>query len=149
MNDIKLLEKSTREKAEKMLHFLDSEKIPYRVIETKRSESVQRAYYAQGRETLAVVNIKRRSAGLAEITESENKNKITWTLKSKHIEGRALDVVPVIDGKISWAITSKEIAAAYMRIGMIGEAAGLSWGGRWTPIDKFGIGKDAPHFEEA
>ena len=148
MNDIRLLEPDTRERVEKMLHFLDQEKIPYRVIETKRSESIQRAFYAQGREPLAVVNIKRRAAGLAEINESDNKRKITWTLKSKHIDGRAADIVPVIDGKIPWSITTKEIAAAYMRIGMAGEAAGLSWGGRWTPLDKFGIGKDAPHFEE-
>lgn len=149
MNDIKLLCKSTREKAENFIHSLDANKIKYRILETVRTDAVQRAYFAQGREPLAVVNIKRRSAGLGEITESENKNKITWTLKSKHLEGRALDVVPVIDGKIPWVINSKEIADAYMRIGLIGEAAGLSWGGRWTPIDKFGIGKDAPHFEEA
>lgn len=149
MNDIRQLEQSTREKVEKLLHFLDKEKIPYRVIETKRTESVQRAYYAQGREPVAVVNIKRRSAGLPEIGEIENRNKITWTLESKHLVGRAIDIVPVIDGKIPWNINSKEIASAYMRIGLIGEAAGLTWGGRWTPIDKFGIGKDAPHFEEA
>lgn len=148
MNDIRLLEPNVRAMVEKMLHFLDQEKIPYRVIETKRSESIQRAYYAQGREPLSVVNIKRRSAGLPEIGEIENKNKITWTLKSKHLDGKAADIVPVIDGKIPWNINSKEIAAAYMRIGMAGEAAGLSWGGRWTPLDKFGIGKDAPHFEE-
>lgn len=149
MNKIEQLAPSTREKVEKMLHFLDSEKIPHRVLETLRTEAIQRAYYAQGRETLAVVNIKRRSAGLAEIGESENKRKITWTLKSKHIEGKAVDIVPVIDNKIPWNINSKEIAAAYMRIGLIGESVGLSWGGRWTPVDKFGIGKDAPHFEEA
>jgi hypothetical protein len=149
MTDIKLLTPSMREKVENFIHALDANGVKYRIIETKRTESTQRAYYAQGREPVAVVNIKRRSAGLGEITESENRNKITWTLESKHLVGRAIDIVPVIDGKIPWNINSKEIAAAYMRIGLIGEAAGLAWGGRWTPIDKFGIGKDAPHFEEA
>ena len=149
MTKIEMLTPSMKEKTEKMLHFLDAEKIQYKVLETLRTEAVQRAYFAQGREPLAVVNIKRRSAGLGPITDIENARKITWTLESKHIAGKAIDIVPIIDGKIPWNINSKEIAYLYLRIGKIGEACGLSWGGRWTPIDKFGIGKDAPHFEEA
>lgn len=144
---IELLEPSTREKVEKMLHFLDSEKISYKVIETLRTEAVQMAYYAQGRQPLYTVNALRKEAGLFVIDEATNKRIITWTLRSKHLEGKAIDIVPVKDGKIPWNILSQEIADLYIRIGKIGESVGLAWGGRWTPIDKFGLGKDAPHFE--
>jgi peptidoglycan LD-endopeptidase CwlK len=149
MTKIELLEPNTREKVEKMLHFMDNEKIPYKVIETLRSPAVQQAYYAQGRMPLDTVNSLRKDAGLWAIDEATNKRMITWTMKSKHLEGKAIDIVPVIDGKIPWNILSQDIANLYIRIGKIGEAVGLTWGGRWTPIDKFGIGKDAPHFETA
>lgn len=147
MTDINLLQEPALSKCRAFIAKLNEQKIPYKVIETLRTEAVQRAYYAQGREPLAVVNIKRRSAGLWEIGESENKRKITWTLESKHLKGLAIDIVPVFDGKIPWNINSNEIAQLFMRFGLIGESCGLEWGGRWTPIDKFGIGKDAPHFE--
>lgn len=147
MTKIELLEPNTREKVEKMLHFLDAEKITYKVIETLRTEATQQAYYAQGRMPLYTVNSLRKDAGLFVIDESTNKNVITWTLKSKHLDGKAIDIVPVVNGRIPWNINSQEIADLYIRIGKIGESVGLEWGGRWKPIDKFGVGKDAPHFE--
>lgn len=147
MTKIELLEPKTREKVEKMLHFLDSEKISYKVIETLRTLATQKAYYAQGREPLYTTNALRKEAGLYMIDEATNKRIITWTLKSKHIDGKAIDIVPVLDGRIPWNINSQEVADLYIRIGKIGEAVGLEWGGRWKPIDKFGVGKDAPHFE--
>jgi peptidoglycan L-alanyl-D-glutamate endopeptidase CwlK len=148
MNKIELLAPTTREKVEKMVHFLDSEKIPYRIIETLRTAATQTAYYAQGREPLESVNAKRKAAGLQPLIESDNKYKITWTLKSNHLSGHAIDIVPMVDGKVPWNINTDKIASAYKRLGEIGESVGLSWGGRWKPLDKFGIGKDAPHFEE-
>jgi peptidoglycan L-alanyl-D-glutamate endopeptidase CwlK len=42
-----------------------------------RSAAEQKAFYAQGRETLAVVNALRHNAGLSPITAAENKRKIT------------------------------------------------------------------------
>ena len=147
MTKIELLEPNTREKVEKMLHFLDAEKITYKVIETLRTEATQQAYYAQGRMPLYTVNSLRKDAGLWVIDEVTNKRIITWTLKSKHLDGKAIDIVPVFDGKIPWNIKNQEIADLYIRIGKIGESVGLEWGGRWKPLDKFGVGKDAPHFE--
>lgn len=147
MTKIEALEPGTREKVEKMLHFLDAEKISYKIIETLRTTKVQQAYYAQGRNPLYTVNALRKEAGLWVIDEATNKRIITWTLKSKHLEGRAIDIVPIKDGKIPWNILSQEIADLYIKIGEIGESVGLEWGGRWKPIDKFGVGKDAPHFE--
>ena len=147
MTKIEALEPGTREKVEKMLHFLDAEKISYKIIETLRTTKVQQAYYAQGRQPLYTVNALRKEAGLWVIDEATNKRIITWTLKSKHLEGKAIDIVPIKDGKIPWNILDQEIADLYIKIGEIGESVGLEWGGRWKPIDKFGVGKDAPHFE--
>lgn len=147
MTKIEALEPGTREKVEKMLHFLDAEKISYKIIETLRTTKVQQAYYAQGRQPIYTVNALRKEAGLWVIDEATNKRIITWTLKSKHLEGKAIDIVPVKDGKIPWNILDQEIADLYIRIGEIGESVGLEWGGRWKPVDKFGVGKDAPHFE--
>lgn len=147
MTKIEALEPGTREKVEKMLHFLDAEKISYKIIETLRTNKVQQAYYAQGRNPLYTVNALRKEAGLWVIDEETNKRIITWTLKSKHLEGRAIDIVPIKDGKIPWNINTQEIANLYLRIGAVGESVGLEWGGRWKPVDKFGVGKDAPHFE--
>lgn len=60
---------------------------------------------------------------------------VTWTRKSKHVEGKAFDIAIVKNGKISW--NPKD----YMEIGKIGMEAGLSWGGAWAKS------KDYPHFE--
>lgn len=61
-----------------------------------RPAVVQIAYYAQGRETLAKVNVLRLNAGLGPISEKENKKKITNAKvgQSKHecIPSQAIDV---------------------------------------------------------
>jgi len=70
---------------------LDSNKIPYVILETRRTKEVQEAYYAQGREPLSRINALRSLAGLNPIGEAEGKRIITWTRKSKHIDGLAVD----------------------------------------------------------
>jgi len=126
---------------------LDSNKIPYVILETRRTKEVQEAYYAQGRESLTRINALRSLAGLNPIGESEGKRIITWTRKSKHIDGLAVDIAPVIDRKIPWNVTDKEQAAAWLELGAIGESFGLDWGGKWPPFDKYALGRDVPHFE--
>ncbi len=67
---------------------------------------------------------------------------VSWTLNSKHLTGRAIDVCPYaiydLSGpdKLQW-LSSHPVWA---RIGAIGEGLGLRWGGRW-------IVKDMGHFE--
>ena len=56
--------------------------------------------------------------------------------KSKHQHGLALDVVPVVNGKLQW-----HDQRLWYKIGLIGEKHGLMWGGRWKRF------KDYPHFE--
>lgn len=121
--------------------------IAHRILETRRTIATQTAYYAQGRESLEAVNAKRASAGLRPIGEEENGRIITRTMRSLHLEGMAADIVPLADnGRIPWTIT-EETAPLWLAIGEIGEANGLAWGGRWTPLDAYGLGWDAPHYQ--
>jgi peptidoglycan L-alanyl-D-glutamate endopeptidase CwlK len=135
--DINLLEPGFRALVNNFLDDLEKRGIDYRVVETLRDVSVQNAYYAQGREPLVSVNRKRANEGLWLITEKENKNPITWTLQSKHLLGKAIDLAPVMDGKIWWNAPF----TIWEQLGAIGESHGLGWGGRWKNR------LDCPHYE--
>lgn len=106
------------------------------INETKRALAVQMAYYSRSR--MAVDDVKKmyKAAGLYDLSDKEAKTANTWTLSSKHIEGKAIDLVPVKDGKLWWN-ASEEV---WNRMGALGEECGLFWGGRWK-------NKDRPHFE--
>ena len=144
---ISSLDVTIRNKVLDMIAHLEREKIKYRVLETRRSPAVQEAYYAQGRENYQRICSLRDLAGLPKIGEAEAKNIITWTKKSRHIDGMAIDIVPVRDGKIPWNVKDAETAELWFQIGKIGEKYGLEWGGRWSPIGAFGLGRDNPHYE--
>jgi len=125
-------------------------------VDVDRDYKIQVAYYAQGRENVATVNTLRAAAGLPRITVQQNKKKITWTLKSKHItnlddEDIANDLSRAVDiglkdhnGRYvgdSYADLNKDHIRDYKQIGLLGEELGkghIKWGGR------FG---DEPHFE--
>lgn len=134
--DIDALDPRMRDKVILLLDLLEEKKIEYAIIETRRSEDVQKAYFAQGRETLAEVNKKRKNAGLWEITEAQNRKKITWTLKSKHLDGLAIDIGLRKGDAILWSAPFSE----WEKIGELGELVGLKWGGRWET-------RDCPHFQ--
>ena len=129
--------------------------IPAHVTCTARTDREQRALYAQGREPLDGVNALRKACGLWAIKEEENKRPVTWTLESKHIvhfdpvtgemvgRARAFDVAIVKDKQFVWDLKvdcNAEGTPDYEEIGLIGEALGLKWGGRFKT-------KDRPHFE--
>lgn len=69
------------------------------------------------------------------------RNGVSWTTKSRHLTGDAIDICPfdtwALHGvdKLQWADDP-----TWTRIGEIGERLGLIWGGRWTQ-------KDLGHFE--
>ena len=62
---------------------------------------------------------------------------VSWTAKSKHLDGLAIDICPYaiydIAGpdKLQWNAADP----VWQRIGLIGESLGLRWGGRWTRKD--------------
>lgn len=77
-----------------------------------------------------------KAAGLYAITASDALKPNTWTLDSNHLRGEAIDLVPLKSGAYWWAAPD----AVWKRMGEIGEAHGLEWGGRWKHTD-------CPHFE--
>lgn len=74
IRDIEKLEPEFKEQVKKLLQKLDEKEIQYFIVETKRSQETQQAYFAQGRKPLEEVNALRKNAGLWAITEKENKN---------------------------------------------------------------------------
>lgn len=79
------------------------------VTSVDRTFQLQMALYAQGRQTLAEVNLLRKGVGLPPITAKDNKQ-VTWTMASKHIinlldmdstndKSKAIDLGIIINGK--------------------------------------------------
>jgi len=134
---LEVLTPEMKEKAEKMLYRLTQKGLLVMISETLRTLDIQEAYMAQGRDTLENVNKLRVKAGLWKIIESENERKITWTMKSKHLDGKAIDIVPLTpEGRAWWTAPP----AIWEAIGKVGEEVGLNWGGRWKQ-------RDYPHYE--
>lgn len=98
-----------------LLRRLAAEGLTFKVTSGNRTKAEQAALYAQGRTKPGPV--------------------VTWTMKSRHIGGKAIDITLFSGKNPVW--DSKH----YDRAGKIGEELGLVWGGRWkrTP--------DRPHFE--
>ncbi|MDR2096024.1 MAG: M15 family metallopeptidase [Treponema sp.] len=141
---IDALKKPLAEAVRKFLDRCGAENFPVVVIETDRSQPVQNAYYAQGRERLDVVNSLRTVAGLYLIKEREN-TIVTNARVSNHTGGNAVDMCPEIAGKpgYPWWTAPK---AVWERMGQLAEECGLDWcaggyGQTW------GKDWDNPHFE--
>jgi len=129
--------------------------IPFIITCTARIVDEQVALYAQGRKPLEDVNRLRAIAGLAAISGTQNKNKVTWTLQSNHLidlddgnpdndKSRAFDFAISPGGKPVWDIkvdVNKDQKPDYEQAGLIGESVGLRWGGRFSK-------PDMPHFED-
>ena len=106
-----------RDKAILFLEKTKEEGYSVLIIGTLRTQAEQDALYAQGRTTPGDI--------------------VTWTHHSKHCEGKAFDVVLLVNGKINWH------APDYTPLGVIAEGIGLTWGARTTH------GKDFDHFQIA
>ena len=117
---------------------LDNIGIRVKVVETRRMYQTQRAYYAQGRETLAEVNLKRNAAGLWSINAKQNK-KVTWTMESMHFYDVALDFALVdANGRLSWdtkADINQDDIGDYHNVGAIAKKYGFEWGGDFKGRD--------------
>lgn len=128
------------------------------VVEVDRPFLSQVAYYAQGRESLDVVNKLRARAGLAPIDAKANKKPVTRTMDSKHItrldnESAADDLSRAVDLGIKdkmgrydgsgKADTNKDNKPDYLQLGVIGKMidSGIIWGGDWPD-------QDCPHWQD-
>jgi peptidoglycan L-alanyl-D-glutamate endopeptidase CwlK len=106
--------------------------VDFVVVEGVRTPERQRELYAQGRTKPGKV--------------------VTWTLKSKHIDGLAVDLAPWVNGAVDWNDLAKfdAIAKAMMTAAKQLNTP-IRWGANWDgderPREK-GEG-DSPHFELA
>ncbi|MQQ99247.1 M15 family metallopeptidase [Glaciimonas soli] len=89
---------------------------------TYRTDEEQAALYAQGRTTPGRIVTDARAG------------------QSLHNVRRALDVYPLVNGKLCGNESAEEIAL-WQKMGALGEAAGFEWAGRWVHFREF------PHFQ--
>jgi peptidoglycan L-alanyl-D-glutamate endopeptidase CwlK len=99
--------------------------VDFAVVQGNRTQAEQNALYEQGRTKPGKV--------------------VTWTRKSNHIGGRAVDLAPFVKGKIEWDDNGKlglwpKIANA-MQQAANELGVKIGWGGNWQKT------KDRPHFE--
>jgi len=99
-----------------LLRRLAAEGLTFKVTSGNRTQAEQDSLYAQGRTKPGKV--------------------VTWTRRSRHIGGRAIDLTLFSGKNPVWE------SRHYNRAGAIGEELGLVWGGRWK-----GGKTDKPHFE--
>ena len=144
---INLLHSQARPVFEYFLSSLEENGFDYLILETIRTQEVQDAYWAQGRASLKKINRLRKAAGLHLLEKEEGKRIITKSKHSIHQDGFAADIVPVLkNGKIPWTLFD-ENAELWLSFGRLGMEAGLEWGGTWEPLNQYGIGWDAAHYQ--
>lgn len=66
---------------------------------------------------------------------------VSWTLKSRHLDGHAVDLLALIGGKVSWSWAPYYKIAAAMKQAAEELRVPIVWGGDWRKT------KDGPHFE--
>jgi hypothetical protein len=120
------------------------------LIEVFRPTAVQRAYYAQGREKIAIVNSLRRDAGLGPVSEVENRRIITKSKpgQSKHEShpSQAFDIAFLKPDKKSLDYTPRlfQLVAEIIRE----KFPGVVWGGDFNHNGKADDAfVDQPHFQ--
>ena len=115
--------------------------VRYLAFEGLRKMIVQEAYFAQGRQALAEVNVLRTAAGLYLLRSERDNYIITWTLKSKHIDGKAMDVLPTDGaGNPTWDLA--HYINIFKLIRECGRDAGLECGADWPKPNT-----DWPHYQ--
>lgn len=83
-------------------------KVDFGVIEGLRSVETQRSYVAAGK---------------------------SQTMKSKHLEGRAVDLVAYIGSSVSWELNLYDDIANAMRVAAIELDVAIKWGAAWSVGD--------------
>lgn len=143
MRDINLLVPKAQELYYKFEAAMQAEKLPFIVTSTLRTAAEQNALYAQGRENLEVINALRKIAGMQAIGPVEAAKKVTWTMASRHLTGRAFDIALLNKGKPHWDLkisVDEDDIPDYFEAAKIGQKVGLIAGGLWDKADW-------PHFE--
>ena len=105
------------------------------IIETRRELPVQMAYFSRGRMAPEHVRLMYDAAGVKQqLSDKETQTAITWTLKSKHLDGLAMDLVPLNDKGQAWWSAPMHV---WMRMATIAEGFGWESGVRWKDFPDF------------
>lgn len=120
--DLSALHPTVQAKAKAFLEACHAQGLDILVTSTYRDFESQNALYAQGR-TIPGKKVTNAKAG-----------------QSMHNFRVAFDIVPMRAGKPVWG-TSGADGDLWRRIGGIGQAHGLEWGGAWKKFPDF------PHFQ--
>lgn len=116
--------------------------VDFTVTQGNRTRDEQARLYGKGR-TASQMVVK----GLPTAYAKPNEAKVTWTMDSNHIGGRAVDLAPYVNGAINWdengrlaywPALAKAMYAAAKELGVR-----IKWGGEWKDTP------DRPHFELA
>ena len=67
--------------------------------------------------------------------------KATKTMNSRHITGHAVDLAPMLGGKVSWDWPLYDRLSDVVKAAAKAEKVPLTWGGDWKTF------KDGPHWE--
>ena len=67
--------------------------------------------------------------------------KATKTMNSRHLTGHAVDLAPMLNGKVSWDWPLYNRLAKTIKAAAAAEKVPLTWGGDWRTF------KDGPHWE--
>jgi peptidoglycan L-alanyl-D-glutamate endopeptidase CwlK len=71
-------------------------------------------------------------------TEQEQKvnvaNGVSKTMKSRHLTGHAVDLVPYVDGRLRWEWTAICTIAEAVRKAALAQAIPIRWGGAWNQM---------------
>lgn len=65
----------------------------------------------------------------------------SWTMNSKHLEGKAVDIAAWINGDVSWDFAQYRAIAYSVQEAARRFDVSVQWGGNWP------IKKDGPHFQ--
>jgi peptidoglycan L-alanyl-D-glutamate endopeptidase CwlK len=90
-------------------------KQPFQVVQGVRTLAQQRALYASGRTKPGPI--------------------VTWTLKSKHIGGNAIDFACLVGGRISWQEKHYPAVGRAMKLAAAELKTKIIWGGDWKRRD--------------
>lgn len=111
--------------------------VDFVVVQGLRTRDEQMRLYGKGRDAAQMLK-----AGLPVAYAAPSEKKVTWTMNSNHLSGRAVDLAAYVDGKIDWVnIDNYRKIAAAMKQAAMELCVVIEWGGDW------GRNKDYPHFE--
>lgn len=65
----------------------------------------------------------------------------TKTMKSRHLDGHAVDLAPMLDGAVSWDWPLYHRLAKIVKTAAAAEGVAVTWGGDWVSF------RDGPHWE--